>query len=48
MMMLGGTEAGDAYTFKELERMVRAAGFGATELHSLAPAPQSLLVTQYQ
>jgi 2-polyprenyl-3-methyl-5-hydroxy-6-metoxy-1,4-benzoquinol methylase len=48
MMMLGGTEAGDAYTFVELERMVRAAGFGATELHSLAPAPQSLLVTQYQ
>lgn len=47
MMMLGGTEAGDAYTFKELERMVRAAGFGATELHSLAPAPQSLLVTNY-
>jgi 2-polyprenyl-3-methyl-5-hydroxy-6-metoxy-1,4-benzoquinol methylase len=47
MMMLGGTEAGDAYTFKELERMVRAAGFGSTELHSLAPAPQSLLVTQY-
>jgi 2-polyprenyl-3-methyl-5-hydroxy-6-metoxy-1,4-benzoquinol methylase len=48
MMMLGGTEAGDAYTFHELERMFRAAGFGATENHSLAPAPQSLLWTQYQ
>jgi 2-polyprenyl-3-methyl-5-hydroxy-6-metoxy-1,4-benzoquinol methylase len=48
MMMLGGTEAGDAYTFKELDRMMRAAGFGATELHSLAPAPQSSLLTKYQ
>jgi 2-polyprenyl-3-methyl-5-hydroxy-6-metoxy-1,4-benzoquinol methylase len=48
MMMLGGTEAGDAYTFHELDRMFRAAGFGASELHSLAPAPQSLLVTQYR
>lgn len=47
MMMLGGTEAGDAYTFLELERMTQAAGFGATELHSLAPAPQSLLLTRY-
>jgi 2-polyprenyl-3-methyl-5-hydroxy-6-metoxy-1,4-benzoquinol methylase len=47
MMMLGGTESGDAYTFNELKRMVDAAGFGATELHSLAPAPQSLLLTRY-
>lgn len=47
MMMLGGTESGDAYTFRELDRMCRAAGFGKSELHSLAPAPQSLLITQY-
>jgi 2-polyprenyl-3-methyl-5-hydroxy-6-metoxy-1,4-benzoquinol methylase len=48
MMMLGGTESGDAYTFKELDRMFRAAGFGASEQHGLAPAPASLLLTQYQ
>jgi len=45
-MMLGGTEAGDAYTFKELDRMYRAAGFGPTEMRSLAPAPSSLLLTR--
>ncbi len=48
MMMLGGTEAGDAYTFAEFDRMFRAAGFGASEQHALLPAPASLLVTQYQ
>jgi len=46
MMMLGGTEAGDAYTFKELDRMYRNAGFGTTEMRSLAPAPSSLLLTR--
>jgi ubiquinone/menaquinone biosynthesis C-methylase UbiE len=48
MMMLGGTEAGDAYTFKEFDRMFRAAGFGASEQHSLLPAPASLLITKYE
>lgn len=48
MMMLGGTDAGDAYTFKEFDRMFGAAGFGASELHSLDPAPASLIITQYQ
>jgi len=47
MMMLGGTESGDAYTYKELERMCQTAGFGPSELHSLAPAPQSLILTKY-
>ncbi len=48
MMMLGGTDAGDAYTLKEFDRMFRAAGFGASEKIDLLPTPQSLIVTQYQ
>ena len=47
MMMLGGTDAGDAYTFAEFDRMFKAAGFGASELRALAPAPSSLIVTKY-
>lgn len=48
MMMLGGTDSGDAYTFKEFDRMFRAAGFGASEKIDLLPTPQTLIVTQYQ
>lgn len=48
MMMLGGTDAGDAYTFADLDRMFRAAGFGASEIHSLEPAPSSLVITKYE
>lgn len=47
MMMLGGTDAGDAYTFADLEAMFQAAGFGPSELRSLAPVPSSLVVTKY-
>jgi hypothetical protein len=47
MMMLGGTDAGDAYTFPDLDRMFRAAGFGASEIRALTPAPSSLIVTKY-
>src|SRR5947207_735022 len=35
LMMLGGTDRGDAYTFSELERMFRNAGFRRSELHPL-------------
>lgn len=45
IQMLGGTPAGDAYTFQELDAMFREAGFGASELQSLDPAPASLIVT---
>lgn len=48
MMMLGGTDAGDAYTFPDLDRMFRAAGFGSSEIRPLTPAPSSLVVTKYQ
>jgi ubiquinone/menaquinone biosynthesis C-methylase UbiE len=45
MMMLGGTPAGDAYTFPELERMLANAGFASTTRHDLLPGPQTLLVS---
>ena len=44
-MMLGGTDGGDAYTFREYDRMFQDAGFGESRLESLAPTPQQLIVT---
>ncbi len=46
LMMLGGTPSGDAYTFPELDKMFREAGFGPSEARSLAPAPQTLILTR--
>ncbi len=46
MMMLGTTEAGDAYTFSELDRMFRNAGFARSELHPLPPSPGQVLISQ--
>ncbi len=37
MMMLATTPAGDAYTFSELDRMLRNAGFRSSQLHELPP-----------
>ncbi len=45
MMMLGSTPAGDAYTFSELERMFRNAGFSRSEIHQLPPTIQQLVVS---
>ncbi len=45
MTMLGGTESGDAYTFKELEAMFRNAGFSRSEPHDLPASPQKLIVS---
>ena len=45
MMMLGSTEGGDAYTFKELDAMFRDAGFGESTAQPLGP--QTLILTQY-
>ena len=42
--MLVHTPAGDAYTFSDLQRMLRDAGFGPCEIHPLPPGPQSLVV----
>ena len=45
MMMLGSTEGGDAYTFKDLDAMFRDAGFGGSEAQPLRP--QTLILTKY-
>ena len=45
MMMLGSTEGGDAYTFKELDAMFRDAGFGESTAQELGP--QTLILTKY-
>jgi 2-polyprenyl-3-methyl-5-hydroxy-6-metoxy-1,4-benzoquinol methylase len=44
MRMLGTTPAGDAYTLAEYQDMLHEAGFAPAEVHSLAPAPQQLIV----
>jgi ubiquinone/menaquinone biosynthesis C-methylase UbiE len=43
LSMLSSTPRGDAYTFAELEKMCRKAGFEGTRLVSLDPLPQSLV-----
>lgn len=44
LMMLGSTPHGDAYTFSELERMFRNAGFSACSLHPLPPTDQQVVI----
>jgi 2-polyprenyl-3-methyl-5-hydroxy-6-metoxy-1,4-benzoquinol methylase len=43
-MQMLGTPAGDAYTYAELERMFRNAGFSRSEMRELGPYPQRLVV----
>jgi hypothetical protein len=43
LTMLAGTPAGDAYTFREIDEMLRAAGFGRASSHPL-PGPQTVVV----
>jgi SAM-dependent methyltransferase len=45
LIMLGSTESGDAYTFKELDAMLRAAGFGESTAQPLGP--ETLILTKY-
>jgi ubiquinone/menaquinone biosynthesis C-methylase UbiE len=45
LMMLGSTAHGDAYTFSELDRMFRNAGFAFTEIHAVPESPQSVIVS---
>jgi len=45
MVMLGTTEAGDAYNFSELDRMFRNAGFAGSELHSIEPFPSRVILS---
>ena len=44
-MQMLGTPAGDAYTYAELEKMFRNAGFARCEMRELAPFPQRLVVS---
>ncbi|HWZ32326.1 MAG TPA: class I SAM-dependent methyltransferase [Bryobacteraceae bacterium] len=43
-MMLGSTEHGDAYTFREFDKMFRDAGFGESRIQGL-PTPEMLILT---
>jgi SAM-dependent methyltransferase len=44
MMMLGSTPAGDAYTFRELEKMYREAGFGGVTAHPIPRSPHTVVM----
>jgi 2-polyprenyl-3-methyl-5-hydroxy-6-metoxy-1,4-benzoquinol methylase len=43
IVMLANTDAGDAYTFDEYDKMFRAAGFKNCKLHPLADMPQQIV-----
>ena len=44
LVMLAGTPGGDAYTFAEYQRMLRATGFSDASLHGLTPSPNQVIV----
>jgi 2-polyprenyl-3-methyl-5-hydroxy-6-metoxy-1,4-benzoquinol methylase len=46
LVMLAGTDAGDAYTFAEYEKMFRSAGFTKTTLHPVPEMPQQVLLSE--
>jgi len=46
LVMLAGTDAGDAYTFSQYERMFANAGFLKTSLHPVPEMPQQVLVSE--
>jgi SAM-dependent methyltransferase len=46
MVMLAGTDAGDAYTLSEYEKMFANAGFGKTVLHPVPDMPQQVMVSE--
>jgi hypothetical protein len=45
MMMLGLTPAGDAYTRKQHESMLRQAGFTTNEVKPVPQSPHQLIVS---
>jgi len=45
LVMLCSTPGGDAYTFRELERMFHNAGFARNELHPLPPSPHQVIIS---
>ncbi|MGH9600911.1 MAG: methyltransferase [Terriglobales bacterium] len=44
LIMLSNTPAGDAYTFREYQQMLRNAGFESSEIHPLPPTFQHLAI----
>ncbi len=46
LVMLAATDAGDAYTFGQYEKMFRNAGFARTSLHSVPDTPQQVLLSE--
>jgi 2-polyprenyl-3-methyl-5-hydroxy-6-metoxy-1,4-benzoquinol methylase len=46
LVMLAGTNAGDAYTFAELKQMAENAGFSRNEHVPLPPLPQHLVISR--
>jgi len=46
LLMLVGTDAGDAYTLSEYEEMFWEAGFAQTTLHPIPGMPQEVLISQ--
>ncbi len=48
LVMLAGTDAGDAYTFAQYEKMFGNAGFVKTTLHPVPDMPQQVLLSEKQ
>src|SRR5262249_53323370 len=48
LVMLAGTDTGDAYTFAEYEKMFRNAGFAKTILHPVPEMLQQVLLSEKQ
>jgi cyclopropane fatty-acyl-phospholipid synthase-like methyltransferase len=46
LTMLGSTPEGDAYTFAELEQMLKEAGFGPAEQHALPPSMATAVIAR--
>ena len=46
LVMLAGTDAGDAYTLAQYEKMFANAGFKKTSLHPVPEMPQQVLVSE--
>ena len=46
LQMLAGTPAGDAYTFAELDAMLRAAGFKDNELRDVPGSVQRVVLSR--
>lgn len=46
LLMLVGTDAGEAYTFSEYDEMFQRAGFPETRLHPVPASPQHVLISE--